>query len=316
MTNKTLIYKKLPHGLPVAGQDLVVEDRPIDLVTPPEGGQIFEVLSVSLDPYLRGRLRDPKIKSYSPAFDLDGPISEDTVSRVLKSDSADLAEGDLVIAHVPVAEYARIPAKAPLMRMLPSVRKIHNPYGLPLGHFLGALGMPGLTAYSGLYQIGKPKAGETLFVSSAAGAVGQLVGQLAKREGLTVIGSVGSQEKLDFVVKELGFDAAFNYKEERAAEALPRLAPGGIDIYFDNVGGEQLDAALVNMKVGGRIAACGMVSGGARLAALTWRRGGEGLEEGTAREGGERGKGKGERREKKRERDREAGRERAQVHAN
>ncbi len=140
------------------------------------------------------------------------------------------------------------------------MRKIDNPYGLPLGHFLGVLGMPGLTAYSALYRIGQPKAGETIFVSSAAGAVGQLVGQLAKREGLTVIGSVGSQAKLDFIINELGFDGGFNYKNEKPNDALDRLAPNGLDIYFENVGGEQLDAALAHMNVGGRIPVCGMVS--------------------------------------------------------
>lgn len=120
--------------------------------------------------------------------------------------------------------------------------------------------MPGLTAWSGLHKIGQPKKGETIFVSSAAGAVGQLVGQIAKREGLTVIGSVGSDEKLDFITKELGFDAGFNYKKEKPAEALPKLAPNGIDIYFENVGGDHLEAALTSMNTEGRVAVCGMVS--------------------------------------------------------
>ncbi|KAF4451046.1 hypothetical protein F53441_5910, partial [Fusarium austroafricanum] len=112
----------------------------------------------------------------------------------------------------------------------------------------------------GLHQIGKPQKGETIFISSAAGAVGQIVGQVAKREGLTVIGSVGDDAKLDFITKELGFDAGFNYKKESPADALPRLAPQGIDIYFENVGGDHLEAALVNMNQGGRIPVCGLIS--------------------------------------------------------
>ncbi|KAI6920087.1 NAD(P)-binding protein [Hortaea werneckii] len=120
--------------------------------------------------------------------------------------------------------------------------------------------MPGLTAYSSFYDIGKPKKGETIFISAASGAVGQLVGQLAKHEGLKVIGSVGDDKKLDFITKDLGFDGGFNYKKEAAGDALARLAPEGIDIYYENVGGEQLSAALNAMKTFGRIVACGMIS--------------------------------------------------------
>jgi NADPH-dependent curcumin reductase CurA len=126
--------------------------------------------------------------------------------------------------------------------------------------FIGALGMPGRTAYSSFYDIGKPVKGETIFISAASGAVGQLVGQLAKHEGLKVIGSVGSDDKLDFILKELDFDAGFNYKKESPAVALKRLAPNGIDIYYENVGGEQLQAAVDAMNNFGRVIACGMIS--------------------------------------------------------
>jgi NADPH-dependent curcumin reductase CurA len=121
--------------------------------------------------------------------------------------------------------------------------------------------MPGLTAYSSLYEIGRPQKGETIFVSSASGAVGQLVGQLAKHEGLRVIGSVGSDKKLDFIINELGFDGGFNYKKESPAQALRRLAPEGLDIYYENVGGEHLDASLDAMKMYGRIVVCGLIAG-------------------------------------------------------
>ncbi|ERF75358.1 hypothetical protein EPUS_00151 [Endocarpon pusillum Z07020] len=120
--------------------------------------------------------------------------------------------------------------------------------------------MPGLTAYSSLYEIGKPKEGEVIFISSAAGAVGQIVGQLSKHEGLTVIGSVGSDEKLNFITTDLGFDSGFNYKKEKPLDALKRLAPDGIDIYYDNVGAEHLEAALEMLRNNGRIVGCGMVS--------------------------------------------------------
>ncbi|KAI0376236.1 NAD(P)-binding protein [Hypomontagnella monticulosa] len=255
--NKTLIFKKVPTGFPVPGEHLAVEDRPVDLeAEAPKGGLVVEILYASFDPYLRGRMRDPIAKSYSPPFDIDGPVLNSTVARVLKSDNSDYKEGELVVAFLPIAEYARIPDPAEAR-----VRKIDNPHNLDLGMFLGPLGMPGLTAYAGLHKIGQPKKGETVFVSSAAGAVGQVVGEVAKNLGLHVIGSVGSDEKLDYITKELGFDGGFNYKKESAFDALPRLAPNGIDIYFENVGGEQLDAALNNMNTLGRIPVCGMISG-------------------------------------------------------
>lgn len=137
--------------------------------------------------------------------------------------------------------------------LMGQVRKLENQYNLDPKLFIGALGMPGLTAYSSLFEIGQPKKGETIFISAASGAVGQIVGQLAKHEGLTVIGSVGSDEKLDFIMKELGFDGGFNYKKEDPNKALARVVPDGIDIYYDNVGGEQLDAALAAMNNFGRI---------------------------------------------------------------
>ncbi|PNY27080.1 Zinc-type alcohol dehydrogenase-like protein [Tolypocladium capitatum] len=254
--NKTLIFNKVPTGIPVPGEHLAIESRETDLDMPPKGGLILEVLYASFDPFLRGKMRDPSIRSYSPAFEPGQPIANTTISKVLKSDSPGFREGDLVKAETPIAEYARVEDPAAQM-----ATKISNPHGLDIGIFLGPLGMPGLTAWSGLYKIGQPRKGETLFVSSAAGAVGQVVGQVAKREGLTVIGSVGSDEKLDFITEELGFDGGFNYKKEKPTDALRRLAPDGIDIYFENVGGDHLEAALEHMKEGGRIPTCGMISG-------------------------------------------------------
>ncbi|KAF5024075.1 hypothetical protein F66182_3871 [Fusarium sp. NRRL 66182] len=255
--NKTLVYKKIPTGLPVAGEHLTVEDRPVDISSAPAGGVVLEILYASYDPYLRGKMREPSTKSYSPAFELNAPIVNGVLGRVIKTDSSDYAEGDFVVGYLPIAEYVRVD-KDTIPKV--SLRKIQNPYNLDLGLFLGPLGMPGLTAWSGLHKIGQPKKGETIFISSAAGAVGQIVGQVAKREGLTVIGSVGSDDKLDFITNELGFDGGFNYKKEKPHDALPRLCPNGIDIYFENVGGDHLEAALANMNVNGRIPVCGMIS--------------------------------------------------------
>ncbi|PSR92349.1 NADP-dependent leukotriene B4 12-hydroxydehydrogenase [Coniella lustricola] len=256
-SNKSLIFKKVPSGLPVAGQDLVIEDRPIDLDAVPAGGLIVKSLIASFDPYMRGRMRAANVKSYSPPFELDQPVTNSIVAKVVKSDHANFAEGDLVVSFSNIAEYSAVP-KAVVDGG--RVHKVNNPYNLEPGLFVGQLGMPGLTAWSSLYKIGQPKKGETIFVSSAAGAVGSIVGQIAKHEGLTVIGSVGSDEKAEFIVKELGFDAATNYKKESPADALKRLAPNGIDIYYENVGGETLEAAIDAMNDHGRIVACGMIS--------------------------------------------------------
>lgn len=252
--NKGLIFKKVPQGWPVAGEHLVVENRDIDLdAAPPKNGLITKNYYISYDPYQRGRMRAPEKKSYSPPFTLNEPITNRAISKVIASDVPQFKKGDVIISmdSTGFEEYTRL-EEGPTSR----ARKLENPYNLDPRIFVGALGMPGLTAWSSFYEIGAPKKGETIFISAASGAVGQLVGQLAKHEGLTVIGSVGSDEKKDFILKELGFDHAFNYKKEKASDALPRLAPEGIDIYYENVGGEQLEAAIDNLKNFGRISKC------------------------------------------------------------
>ena len=176
----------------------------------------------------------------------------------MRSDTRQYQPGDLVTTFSSEnAEYSVIPEK---LFSVVGLRKIDSTHGLPLSYYIGFLGMPGTASFEGLYEIGQPKKGETIFISSAAGAVGQVVGQLAKIEGLTVIGSAGSRDKVDYV-RSLGFDAVFNYKEEKTLDALHRLAPQGIDLYWDNVGGEILEAALEVMNTHGRIIACGSISG-------------------------------------------------------
>ncbi|KAF2713565.1 NAD(P)-binding protein [Pleomassaria siparia CBS 279.74] len=250
--NKGLIFKQVPSGWPVPGQDLVVEDHPFDLEQEaPEGGATIKIYFASFDPYQRGRMRAAEAtRSYVPPYELGKPITNAAIFRVIKSATDKFAPGDLGLSTfpIPTTEYAILGKET-----IQHTRKLENPHNLDIKYFLGALGMPGLTAWSSFYEIGQPKKGETIFISAASGAVGQLVGQLAKHEGLTVIGSVGDDKKLDFITKELKFDSGFNYKTEKPADALSRLAPNGIDIYYENVGGEQLEAAMNAMKDFGRI---------------------------------------------------------------
>ncbi|KAI9932171.1 hypothetical protein ASPWEDRAFT_111145 [Aspergillus wentii DTO 134E9] len=256
--NKALFFKSIPQGYPVPGQDITIENvADVDANSPaPANGVVLQSLYTSFDPYMRGRMRDAESKSYAPAFALNKPIDSRSICKVLRSNNASYKEGDLVIGHVPIQEYIALNGEQVVV-----LSPLENPLGIEdIRVFLGALGMPGLTAYSSLYEIGKPKKGETIFVSAASGAVGQLVGQLAKHEGLKVIGSVGSDEKLDYIIKDLGFDGGFNYKNEKPKDALARLAPNGIDIYYENVGGEHLEAALDALNNFGRIVVCGLIS--------------------------------------------------------
>jgi NADPH-dependent curcumin reductase CurA len=256
--NKSLIYKQIPEGFPVAGKDLVVEVSEFDLEqAPPAGGVTTKNLYASFDPYQRAKMRDVNKKSYTPPYNPGETIYNNSVAKIIKSDNEKFKSGDLVSGMIKTEQYSVVSKD---IVNSPFLRKIENPYNLELDVFMGAMGMPGLTAYASFYDIGKPQKGETIFISSAAGAVGQIVGQLAKHEGLKVIGSVGSDEKLEWITKELGFDGAFNYKNEKPADALARLAPDGIDIYYENVGGVQLEAALNAFNNNGRIIACGMVA--------------------------------------------------------
>ncbi len=217
--------------------------------TPSEGQLLVRTLVLSVDPYMRGRMSNAK--SYIPPFAIGKPIESGGIGEVLHSESPLFSAGDVVVGVLPWQEQGVTAAK--------SVRKVTP--DAPLTAQLGVLGMPGLTAYVGLLDIGKPKAGETVFVSGAAGAVGSIVGQLAKIQGCRAVGSAGTDNKVRYLVEELGFDAAFNYKtvgDQR--KKLKELCPSGIDVYFDNVGGETLEAVIWNLNDHARVPLCGMIS--------------------------------------------------------
>jgi NADPH-dependent curcumin reductase CurA len=204
---------------------------------------------MSVEPYMRGRMNDAK--SYVPPFQIGAALSGAAVGEVVASAASELPEGTLVSHDLGWREYAAGPAKA--FRALPA--GFANP-----SVFLGVLGVPGFTAYVGLHDIGGLRNDDQVFISSAAGAVGSIAGQLAKLAGARVIGSAGGEEKVRYLIETLGFDTAFDYKSGNILESLRAAAPDGIDLYFDNVGGEQLEAALTVINDHGRLVECGMIS--------------------------------------------------------
>ncbi|KAK6954871.1 hypothetical protein Daesc_004843 [Daldinia eschscholtzii] len=259
--NKTFIYKLYTPHCPVPGVHLTVESRPFDEdAAPPPGGITVKNTYLSLDPYMRGQMRLPtEGGTYSAAWIEGEPAVLTTLANVLKSDNPRFKPGDVVLAMADAGEFAAVPAElANITRPCPPL-----PAGTAISPpaIIGALGVPALSAYISFFEfVPEPRSGKTLWVSAASGGVGQVVGQLAKMHGMKVIGSTGSSEKVDFLVNELGFDAAWNYKEETTVDALKRLVPDGVDVYYDNVGGEQLETALTAMKDYGTIVASGMMS--------------------------------------------------------
>ncbi|KAK1846292.1 zinc-binding dehydrogenase [Colletotrichum chrysophilum] len=256
--NLGLVFSEVPDSVPVAGKHLkVVQQESFDLTSdPPTGGFTSKVLFASFDPYLRHRLvsKENARDGFEPLA-VGTVVPNSIIAEVIRTDTQEFSIGDNVLGMGPIQEYVTVSGSgATHFTRLPKL------YDISPSLYLGALGMPGLTAYSALYSIGQPKTGEVIFISAASGAVGQIVAQLAKREGLTVIGSVGSDEKLRLLTNVFGFDGGFNYNNTAIADILPELAPHGIDIYYDNVGGEQLEVAIGNMKAFGRIIACGYAS--------------------------------------------------------
>ncbi|CEP09046.1 hypothetical protein [Parasitella parasitica] len=257
VSNTQIIFAQIPTTYPEEGKHMLVKKSEIDLDAEiPQGSVLLKTLCLSVDPYMRGRMRDASIKSYSPAFALNQPMNGHVMALVLKSNNDKFKVGDYVYGMSSFGEYVVVP-EAYTAGL--EVRNEAKDSGLPLTNYIGVLGMPGMTAYVGLIKFGKPKKGESLYVSAASGAVGQLVGQIGKMLGLYVVGSAGSDEKVEHL-KQIGFDGAFNYKTKDTKEALAELFPKGIDIYFENVGGKMLEDVIANANRYARIVCCGMIS--------------------------------------------------------
>ena len=245
---KTILLKNRPEGKPsLSDFEFITEDADLTIN---QGELLIETVYVSVDPYLRGRMRDEK--SYAPPFELNKPIKSGIIAKVIASKNDNFKEGDFVSD--------RLDWKTKQKSTGEGLLKV-DPNKAPLSAYLGVLGMTGVTAYCGLTQIGKPVAGETLVVSGAAGAVGSVVGQIGKILGLTVIGIAGTDEKVAQLKTKFAFDAGINYNTSKDIRAdIAKAAPNGVDIYYDNVGGSISDAVLFNINQFARIVVCGSIS--------------------------------------------------------
>lgn len=243
--NREIHLVSRPKGMPIADNFSIVqtEIRPIA-----DQEVLIRNLYISVDPYMRGRMNDGA--SYISPFELDQPMSGGAIGEVIESNAKNFKLGDIVTSNLGWREYS-----------IAKPKELHwvNPNVIPLSAYLGVLGMTGMTAWVGLNLV-NVKSGDIVFISGAAGAVGNVAGQLAKLRGCYVIGSAGTQEKVNFLRNDCGFDAAFNYKSGSIIEQLNQAAPDGIDVYFDNVGGPMLEAALSTLRLNGRIIACGSIS--------------------------------------------------------
>ncbi|CAG8691603.1 14817_t:CDS:2 [Dentiscutata erythropus] len=259
-SNNGIIFKAVPDSYPVPGEHMEFVTREIDIENFPlaDGEILVKNQYLSLDPYMRGKMRHPSAKSYSPAFEIGKVLDGRGIGIVVKSNKKDCQVGDYYAGLIGWEEYTHILANA--KSGIESLANEITKSNAPKSYFLGILGMPGLSAYVGLNKIGKPKKGETIFITAASGAVGQVVGQIAKIKGLRVIGSAGDDAKIKYLKEELNFDGVFNYKTCNTDEKLRELCPNGIDIYFDNVGGETLETVLNHINIFGRVVACGMIS--------------------------------------------------------
>lgn len=247
MNTKQIVLASRPVGFPTLDN---FRFENVGLPDLQEGEVVLEGLYYSVDPYMRGRMNDAK--SYVPPFALDQPITGTVIGKVMMSKSGDLKQGDIVSGNLPWRVQTVVAAKG-LSKIDETVAAV--PY------YLDVLGMTGLTAYFGLVNIGKPKAGETVVVSGAAGAVGLVVGQIAKIYGCRVVGIAGTDEKIKLLKEKFGFDDAINYKTVTdLKKAISTACPKGVDIYFDNVGGEISDAVISNINFHARIPLCGQIS--------------------------------------------------------
>jgi len=245
-SNKQVRLAKRPSGMTDASTwDHTTKDIP----SPGEGEFLCKIEYISLDPAMRGWLNDAK--SYIPPVEIGAVMRAGTVGTVIESKHPDYKEGDFVVGSLGVQEYAVSDG---------SFCYKSDTFGLPKEKFLGVLGMPGFTAYFGLLDVTNPQPGETLVVSGAAGAVGSVVGQIGKLKGCKVVGIAGGPEKCKMVVEDYGFDACIDYKAGDIRGGLKEHCPKGIDIYFDNVGGEILDLCLARIRYKGRVSICGAIS--------------------------------------------------------
>lgn len=245
-TNTRIVLAKRPVG-EVTLDCFRVETVPLRALE--EGEVEVRTLYLSLDPYMRPRMSE--LRSYVPPYELDQPLTAGVVGEVVATRHGSFAKGDVVLGRLDWAE--RTIERGGLLRKL-------DPSLAPLPAYLGVLGMPGYTAYHGMMRIGRPEAGETVFVSAATGAVGQVAGQLAKLAGARVVGCAGSKAKCEHAVAELGYDACFDHRTRAAGEALDELCPKGLDVDFENVGGEVFHAAFARMNDFGRIVMCGAIA--------------------------------------------------------
>jgi len=245
--SKTILLKHRPEGIPKATDFEIIEEKQPQLK---DGEVLLKAKYISVDPYLRGRMRDEK--SYIEPFQLEEPLCSAIVAEVVQSVNDGFKIGDFVTGMLDWKEVQANSGK--------ELRKVDSQQ-VPLSAYLGILGMTGLTAFFGLNKIGAPKKGETLLVSGAAGAVGSIVGQIGKIKGMKVIGIAGTDEKVAMLKHKFGFDSAINYnKVTDMTSAIKEHAPEGIDVYYDNVGGNTLDAAMKNMNRFGRVVNCGAIS--------------------------------------------------------
>jgi NADPH-dependent curcumin reductase CurA len=245
-TSREIQLAARPVGEPKAEDFRLAE---VDVPDPAPGQLLVRNQWISVDPYMRGRMNDTR--SYVQPFALGDPLDGGAVGEVVASGDDRFSEGQTVLHQLGWREYALVPAD--------QARPV-DPQLAPASAYLGVLGMPGLTAYVGVLDIAALRKGDVVFVSAAAGAVGSAAGQIARLRGCRVIGSAGSDEKVAFVRDELGFDAAFNYRDGPVRDLLAAAAPEGIDVYFDNVGGDHLEAALFALRNFGRVAMCGAIS--------------------------------------------------------
>ena len=247
--SKEISLTEYPYGMPTENNFKLVQ---VHISEPTKEGEfLVRNIWMSVDPYMRGRMREGS-NSYIPPFKLGQPLEGACVGQIITSNNNQFTVGEYVLGMLGWREY--------WLSNGSDVIKV-NPNIAPIQSFLGTFGMTGLTAYVGLLKIGELKEGDTVFVSAASGAVGSVACQIAKTKGCHVIGSAGSEEKVKWLVDQAGIDNAFNYKEVKdISEHLRKICPDKIDIYFDNVGGKHLEAALDNMKTFGRIVLCGMIS--------------------------------------------------------